>query len=338
MSTQAAKVLSTARAEVGTKEVYSNGHWVNNSKYNKWLGKIPGYGQDGYGYPWCAAFVAWVADQAGVAALYPRSASCSVGVSWFKSKKRWSEYPAIGAQVFFGGGGGTHTGLVVGYDSKTITTVEGNTSVTGSAEGDGVYLRKRNRKDAYVYGYGLPQFKEGITTADPSKKGKAGFHYAATASAPAGSSSSSSSSTSKSRTVVVKSGQTLGMIAASAGVSLAALLGLNPQIKNPDVVHPGDKVSVPDTPPASKPAPKPKPKTAFPGAAKFKPGQVNEHVTKLGEALVKKGFGKFYALGPGPRWTEADRLATQAFQRAQGWSGASADGYPGPETWARLMK
>ncbi|MFE2462981.1 peptidoglycan-binding protein [Streptomyces sp. NPDC059402] len=137
----------------------------------------------------------------------------------------------------------------------------------------------------------------------------------------------------------MKSGQTLGVIAASAGVSLAALLGLNPQIKNPDVIHPGNKVNVPASKPAPKPTPKPKPKApAFPGASKFKPGQVNQYVTQLGQALVKKGYGQFYAIGPGPRWTEGDRLAVQAFQRAQGWSGSGADGSPGPQTWARLMK
>jgi len=63
MSTQLAKVASVAKAEVGTHENYSNGHWVNNSKYNRWFGKIPGYDQDGYGYPWCAAYTSWVAHQ-----------------------------------------------------------------------------------------------------------------------------------------------------------------------------------------------------------------------------------------------------------------------------------
>lgn len=147
---------------------------------------------------------------------------------------------------------------------------------------------------------------------------------------------------SKTRTVIVKAGQTLGLIAASAGVSLAALLGTNPQITNPDVIHPGDKVTVPAKPSApAKPKPKPvaKPKApAFPGASKFRPGQVNEHVTKLGQALVRKGYGRYYSFGPGPRWTNSDRNAVRAFQRAQGWRGSGADGYPGPQTWARLMK
>ncbi|MGV9694114.1 peptidoglycan-binding protein [Streptomyces sp. NPDC003444] len=93
--------------------------------------------------------------------------------------------------------------------------------------------------------------------------------------------------------------------------------------------------TAPQKPGPSKPSPKP---TSFPGAAKFGPGANNAFVTQLGQALVKKGYGRFYAVGPGPRWGEADRQATRAFQLAQGWTGKSADGLPGPQTWTRLMK
>ncbi|MEU8619292.1 peptidoglycan-binding protein [Streptomyces sp. NPDC048623] len=76
---------------------------------------------------------------------------------------------------------------------------------------------------------------------------------------------------------------------------------------------------------------------AFPGRGYFRLGQSNAYVEKLGKQLVKRGYGKYYLSGPGPRWTEADRRNVEAFQRAQGWSGAAADGYPGPETWRRLF-
>ncbi|MFG3176577.1 peptidoglycan-binding protein [[Kitasatospora] papulosa] len=76
---------------------------------------------------------------------------------------------------------------------------------------------------------------------------------------------------------------------------------------------------------------------AFPGAKYFKAGADNAHVTQLGKQLVKKGYGRFYTVGPGPRWGEADRKAVQAFQKAQKWTGADADGYPGPSTWKRLF-
>ncbi|TQK44396.1 N-acetyl-anhydromuramyl-L-alanine amidase AmpD [Streptomyces sp. SLBN-118] len=90
----------------------------------------------------------------------------------------------------------------------------------------------------------------------------------------------------------------------------------------------------------SKPPPKPKPKPkapAYPGRAAFGPGKVNESILRLGQQLVKKGYGTHYKVGPSRTWGEADRLNVQAFQLAQKWSGSDADGYPGPETWLRLF-
>lgn len=89
--------------------------------------------------------------------------------------------------------------------------------------------------------------------------------------------------------------------------------------------------------PASHPAPASHGVPGYPGRAMFRPGVSNKYVTQLGEQLVKKGFGKHYKTGPGPRWDEADRRGVEAFQRAQGWRGGAADGYPGPETWRRLF-
>ncbi|WP_406090997.1 peptidoglycan-binding protein [Kitasatospora purpeofusca] len=77
--------------------------------------------------------------------------------------------------------------------------------------------------------------------------------------------------------------------------------------------------------------------TAFPGADKFGPGADNAFVTRLGEMLVRRGGGRFYTEGPGPRWSESDRRATEAFQLAQGWRGGEADGVPGKDTWDYLV-
>ncbi len=76
---------------------------------------------------------------------------------------------------------------------------------------------------------------------------------------------------------------------------------------------------------------------AFPGKDKFGTGKSNEYILQLGQQLVAKNFGKHYKVGPSRDWGEADRLNVQDFQAAQGWSGADADGYPGPETWRRLF-
>ncbi|MGW2559076.1 peptidoglycan-binding protein [Streptomyces sp. NPDC001514] len=75
----------------------------------------------------------------------------------------------------------------------------------------------------------------------------------------------------------------------------------------------------------------------YPGRAYFRPGQSNAHVEELGRQLAERGFGKHYTKEPDRRWTEEDRRNVEAFQRAQGWRGGAADGYPGPETWRRLF-
>ncbi|MFD5878493.1 peptidoglycan-binding protein [Streptomyces yangpuensis] len=76
---------------------------------------------------------------------------------------------------------------------------------------------------------------------------------------------------------------------------------------------------------------------AFPGADHFGPGADNGYVTRLGEMLIRRGGRRFYSVGPSPEWGDADRQATAAFQRAQGWSGSNADGIPGPTTWELLV-
>jgi hypothetical protein len=83
---------------------------------------------------------------------------------------------------------------------------------------------------------------------------------------------------------------------------------------------------------ASKPAIPP-----FPGRKYFREGAVNGYVTQLGKQLVKKGYGRFYDVGPGPRWSDADRLNVRDFQRADKRLAGDADGYPGPLTWNLLF-
>ncbi|MFB7662764.1 peptidoglycan-binding protein [Kitasatospora sp. NPDC056138] len=75
---------------------------------------------------------------------------------------------------------------------------------------------------------------------------------------------------------------------------------------------------------------------SFPGADKFGPGARNEYVGRLGQLLVGRGGGRFYAEGPDDSWDDADHRATEAFQLAQGWTGTEADGYPGKDTWDYL--
>jgi hypothetical protein len=105
-----------------------------------------------------------------------------------------------------------------------------------------------------------------------------------------------------------------------------------------DHVDPGniDTSIVPGAASDPKPA-DPTTSNAFPGTGHFGPGANNSFVTHLGAMLVARGGARFYKDGPGPRWSDADKNATAAFQKAQGWTGSDADGIPGPTTWDYLV-
>ncbi|WP_406007298.1 peptidoglycan-binding protein [Streptomyces sp. NBC_00637] len=73
----------------------------------------------------------------------------------------------------------------------------------------------------------------------------------------------------------------------------------------------------------------------FPGAAWFRKHPKSAIVTALGKRLVAVGCSA-YASGPGPQWTDADRLSYAKWQRKLGYTGSAADGWPGATSWAAL--
>lgn len=89
-----------------------------------------------------------------------------------------------------------------------------------------------------------------------------------------------------------------------------------------------------------------------PNAPKFKPypgraffvttgstpafGKSSTVFTAMGKRLVKKGFGRYYSEGPGPKLGRADVNAYEAFQRSLGYTGDAAEWPPGPKSWAKL--
>ena len=151
--TTAKKVIDQCASQVGYREGRSN--------YNKYA-PIAGHGNYA---AWCATFLVAEFKLAGQE-LPPgaNTAGCYNNVQAFKRAGRFSYYPGVGAIFFIGSSGQTHTGLVYGYDSIYIYTIEGNTNDGGSANGNGVYKRRRTR--ASVYGYGYPNFSHPIVSAD----------------------------------------------------------------------------------------------------------------------------------------------------------------------------
>ncbi|MCX4799580.1 CHAP domain-containing protein [Streptomyces sp. NBC_01242] len=167
----AADVIGKADGQIGYHEGRSSdGHWNNDQKFSK---ETPGLEWSNL-MAWCCTFIVWCAHKAGDKTIVPVTASCISAVNTYRSWKRFSFYPAVGAQVFFGTNGHTHTGIVTRWDSASVWTIEGNTNVTGSPEGDGVYEKKYRRTDPYVYGYGYPKYDHAMDSADPewSEPGK----------------------------------------------------------------------------------------------------------------------------------------------------------------------
>ncbi|WP_233290173.1 peptidoglycan-binding protein [Kitasatospora sp. MBT66] len=66
-------------------------------------------------------------------------------------------------------------------------------------------------------------------------------------------------------------------------------------------------------------------------------GAHGPQVREIGEALVARGFGAHYQVGPDEDWRDADTLNYQAYQRSLGYSGTDADGVPGESSLRELL-
>lgn len=116
---------------------------------------------------WCAEFVSYCFAHSGAGALIANAqtpkgfSSCGKGIAFFKAHKAW--LPAVEAKagdvVFFDwdhDGEQDHVGIVVSNDPKTKTmhTIEGNTSDTNHSNGGIVQAKVRNY--GVIMGVGRP--------------------------------------------------------------------------------------------------------------------------------------------------------------------------------------
>jgi hypothetical protein len=145
------RMVDIALSQVGTHEKNRDGTYGsgNFTKYGAW------YGMDGQ--PWCAMFVSWAADKAGVLNdIVPRHASTSRGASAYKEKglyaPRSSGYvPREGDAIYFSTNGQMkHVGIVVAFDPSTqrVYTVEGNSN-------NAVRIRHYDINNTRIDGYGV---------------------------------------------------------------------------------------------------------------------------------------------------------------------------------------
>ena len=145
------RFINIALGEVGYEEMDANGNTGtsgNYTKYGAWYGINPG--------AWCAMYVSWCANQAGVpTSIIPKYASVQIGMDWYKNKNLFqykeNYTPKAGDIMFMKSNGASHTGIVLYCDGKTLYTVEGNTS-------DKCALRKYDVNNAKITGYGTPEW------------------------------------------------------------------------------------------------------------------------------------------------------------------------------------
>lgn len=132
-------ITEIAAREIGVRELTGNNDGPRVEAYLACTGLKKGE-------PWCAAFLTWVFKQAGYNAphsawspdLFPSSRLVKVPLPadvlgiYFPKLERIA-----------------HVGMVERVDGDWCMSIEGNTNVNGSREGDGVYRKRRPMKSVY---------------------------------------------------------------------------------------------------------------------------------------------------------------------------------------------
>ena len=146
-------LLKIASSQIGIREATGNNDGPQVEKYLAYTGNKKGE-------PWCASFVSWVFGQAGLAqprtgwspALFPKervlkkAKTAAVFGVYFPDKQRIA-----------------HVGLIERQRGNWHYTIEGNTNLKGSREGDGVYRKLRHSRTIVKYADWLPQQEKGAS-------------------------------------------------------------------------------------------------------------------------------------------------------------------------------
>ncbi len=137
------ELVKTYRKHIGVRELTGN----NDGKEVEMFLRSTGLGK---GYAWCAAFVTYCHIENDIA--IPEKAP-AWSPAWFPKHRLINHEKALPGDVFgiyyanmkrIG-----HVGFIDqawNNDSSNIITVEGNTNGDGSREGDGVYRKRRSKK------------------------------------------------------------------------------------------------------------------------------------------------------------------------------------------------
>lgn len=142
------QIVTIAQNEIGASD---------GQKYWSW------YGFGSY-QEWCACFVSWCGEQAGLidSGAMPRFSLCSDGMSWFQSQGKWQAAgttPVAGSLIFFDWGSDgvpDHVGIVEKCENGIVYTIEGNTSTRVNGESvRGVWKHQYRIDESAIIGYGF---------------------------------------------------------------------------------------------------------------------------------------------------------------------------------------
>ena len=143
------RIKTTYSSQVGIREKTGHNDGAEVEQYLKYVGLKKGQS-------WCAAFVCWVLGKSGV--KNPKAGGCASllekGQSITYKSGREAVVPPQRADVFFiwyaSKNRVAHTGFIEKWGQQWVETIEGNTNDAGSREGDGVYRKKRLRRQVYA--------------------------------------------------------------------------------------------------------------------------------------------------------------------------------------------
>ncbi len=174
---QRADIVAIAKSQVGYQEGSGSSSLSgesyggsNYTEYGRWYGM-----QD----MWCAMFVSWCANVAGVSSsIITYHAYTPSGLSWFQSRgqayKRSTVAsggytPIAGDIIYFksprNSNPTNHIGIVTGYSNGTVYTVEGNTSsATVSTNGGAVAAKSYDISNTYIVYICKPAYTTGDNT------------------------------------------------------------------------------------------------------------------------------------------------------------------------------
>lgn len=167
---QAESIVSVARSQIGVKERSSNSDDI---LYNDWYyGRRVNNNGVAAKYAWCAVFVSWCADQAGIPTnIIPKTANTTdmknrLINSGGSSHLKGSGYmPRSGDIIFFGSNASQHVGIVKSSSGSTVYYIDGNNTQTNP---HGVHDSSCSLSAGNLWGFVTPNYSSPTLSSKPT--------------------------------------------------------------------------------------------------------------------------------------------------------------------------